>query len=200
MNTASLRLLPPCQRGFQCWGMLEWIKWIFYHENTIHFSSAFLLHTDVGCRGELTVPEGLKGNIIWKCTKSTKSIRSSEIFPENSKQQKVMYDCFHQPKPQFKMRSKCSTGESGREAACLQCLFRLLELSCYLYFFLRTKDLLPRPAKKTQANWALSIQRGTALHLCHDFTVEHLDLIFTGTVICGDNHTSCSDVWCFQET
>lgn len=43
MNTASLRLLPPCQRGFQCWGMLEWIKWIFYHENTtIHFSSVFL--------------------------------------------------------------------------------------------------------------------------------------------------------------
>lgn len=43
MNTASLWLLPPCQRGFQCLDMLEWIKWNFYHENSsIHFSSAFL--------------------------------------------------------------------------------------------------------------------------------------------------------------
>lgn len=85
------------------------------------------------------------------------SIRSSEIFPENSKQRKVMYDCLHQPKPQFKMRSKCSTGESGREAICLQCLFQLLELSCYLYFFLRTKDLLPRPGRRKKKSKLSSI-------------------------------------------
>lgn len=47
MNTASLWLLSPCQRGFQCWSMLEWIKWNFYPENTtIHFSHVFLyIHT-----------------------------------------------------------------------------------------------------------------------------------------------------------
>lgn len=37
--------------------------------------------------------------------------------------------------------------------------------------------------KKTQAISASPIQQGTALHPCHDFTVEHLDPIFTGAAV-----------------
>lgn len=66
------------------------------------------------------------------------------------------------PKSQFKIRSKCSTGESGREAVCFQ--FPLLELTCNIYFFLSTED--SRPGKSTE-NWVQSVQGDTsALHPC----------------------------------
>ena len=100
-------------------GKVEFLSWEHHHSLLL----CVPLHADVGCRWEPTVPEGLKGNIIFEEIKEgTGALEAPQIFPENSKQQKVMYDCLHQPKSQFKMRSKCSTGESGQEAVCLQSL------------------------------------------------------------------------------
>lgn len=83
--------------------------------------------------------------------------------------------------PSFKMRSKCSTGESGWEAACLQCLrmFQLVELS--LYFYLEIKMYLQNLGK--QANSDFWIPKSTALHLCHHFIIEHLVVVSAGTLI-----------------